>query len=189
MRKLVDVIVLALALGWVVCASAADMEKPRPSIPDEVGDAWDRVQQVLHDWNDRFRERFGGRESLENRPVISQLLSRKDALGLSADQVKKLEQLRDNFDRLNIRNNAEVRIVELDIDSLLDTPTVDLAKVEAKVREAEKLRADLRIARIKVIEQAKGVLTPEQRKKFYEAVESRAPRAARGQNPSAKERE
>jgi Spy/CpxP family protein refolding chaperone len=187
MRKLIKAMVLAFALGWVVCASAADGEESRPSIPDEVGDAWDRLQQVLQDWSDRFRERFGGRENVENRPAISEMLGRREALGLSADQVKKIEQLRDNFERLSIRYNAELRIIELDIAGLLDTPTVDLAKVEAKVREAEKLRADLRIARIKVIEQAKAVLTPEQRKKFYDTVESRSPRAARGQNPSAKE--
>lgn len=189
MPKIIGALALALALGRIVSASAAEAQKSPPSIPDEVGEAWDRVQQVLQDLSDRFRERFGGRENVETRPTISQMLSRSEALGLSADQVKRLEQLRDNFERLSIRNNAEVRIVELDIDSLLDTPNVDLAKVEAKVREAEKLRADLRIARIKVIEQAKSVLTAEQRKKFYEAVESRAPRAARGQNPSAKERE
>ena len=187
MRKTIDAVVLALALGSVVCASAADGEKSRPSIPDEVGEAWDRFQQLLQDWSDRFRERLGGRETVENRPAISQILSRREALALSAEQVKKLEQLRDNFERLSIRNNAETRIVELDIASLLETPNPDLAKVEAKVREAEKLRADLRIARIKVIEQAKAVLTPEQRKKFYESIEARAPRAPRGQNPSAKE--
>ena len=188
MRKLINAIVLAVALGSGVCASAVEGEKSRPSIPDEVGDAWDRLQQVLQEWSDRFRERFGvGRENVENRPVISEMLNRREALGLSVDQVKKIEQLRDNFERLSIRNNAELRIVELDIAGLLDTPTIDLAKVEAKVREAEKLRADLRIARIKVIEQAKATLTPEQRKKFYDTVESRPPRAARGQNPSAKE--
>jgi Spy/CpxP family protein refolding chaperone len=187
MRKLVNALVLALVLGWAVCASAADTEKPRPSIPDEVGDAWERLQQVLQDWNDRFRERFGGPESPENRPVISQLLSRRDALGLSADQVKKLEQVRDNFERLKIRNNAEVRIVELDIAGLLDKPTVDVAKVETKVREAERLRGDLRIARIKAIEQAKALLTPEQRKKFYDTVEAHASRPGRGQNPPARE--
>ena len=180
-------VVLTSALGWVVSANAAEGEKLRPSIPDEVGEAWERFQQVLQDWSDRFRERLGGRENVENRPAISQMLSRREALGLSPDQVKKLEQLRDNFDRLSIRNNAEGRIVELDIAGLLDTPTVDLAKVEAKVREAEKLRADLRIARIQVIEQSKAVLTAEQRKKFYDTVEARAPRAARGQNPSIKE--
>ena len=175
MQKLIRALVLASALGCTVCASAAEGEKSRPSIPDEVGEAWDRFQQVLQDWSDRFRERFGGRQNVENRPTISQMLSRREALGLSADQVKKLEQLRDNFERLSIRNNAEVRIVELDIAGLLENPSVDLAKVEAKVREAEKLRADLRIARIKVTEQAKAVLTSEQRKRFYETVESRNP--------------
>lgn len=187
MRKLVNIMVLACALGWVACASAADGEKARPSIPDEVADAWERLQQGVQDWSDRFRERFGGRESLENRPVISQILSRREALGLSADQVKKLEQLRDNFERQNIRNHAEVRIVELDIAGLLDNPTVDLAKVEAKMREAEKLRGDLRIARIKALEQAKALLTPEQRKKFYDTVEAHASRAGREQNPPARE--
>jgi len=64
------------------------------------------------------RERFGvGRENVENRPVISEMLNRREALGLSADQVKKIEQLRDNFEHLSIRNNAELRIVELDIDA------------------------------------------------------------------------
>ena len=64
MRKIIDAMVLALALGWVVSANAAEGEKSPPSIPDEVGEAWDRVQQVLQDLSDRFRERFGGRENM-----------------------------------------------------------------------------------------------------------------------------
>lgn len=188
MSRLLLVMTLACALGIAIPAIGADAEKFKPSIPDELGDAWDRFQQVLQDWSGRVRERLGGRESAENRPAISQMLSSKDLLGLSPDQVKKLEQLRDSFQRQSIRNDADLRIVELDIASLLDNPTVDMAKVEAKIREAEKLRADLRIARIKVIEQAKAVLTAEQRKKFYDSVEARGPRPPRaGQNPSAKE--
>ena len=64
-----------------------------------------------------------------------------------------------------------------------------MSKVEGKVREAEKLRADLRIARIRAIEQAKAVLNAEQKKKLQEiASESRPPRPAReGLNPPAKE--
>jgi Spy/CpxP family protein refolding chaperone len=66
---------------------------------------------------------------------------------------------------------------------------VELSKVEGKVREAEKLRADLRIARIRAIEQAKTVLNAEQKKKLQEiTVESRPPRPAReGLNPPTKE--
>jgi Spy/CpxP family protein refolding chaperone len=138
---------------------------------------------MLQNWGDRFRDRLSGREAAESRPVISEMLSRRDELGLSQDQVKRLEQLRDNFQRQTIRNNADARIVELDIAALLTSPSVDLTKVEAKVREAEKLRADLRIARIKTLEQAKGVLTAEQRKKFYETAESRAPQAPTAPNP------
>jgi uncharacterized membrane protein len=178
---------LTCCIGFAVPAVGAEGEKFKPSIPDELGDAWERLQQVLQDWTGRLRDRFGARES-ESRPAISQILGYKDYLGLSPDQVKKLEQLRDNFQRQSIRNDADLRIVELDIASALDSPTVDVAKVEAKVREAEKLRADLRIARIKVIEQAKAVLTAEQRKKYLDAIESRPARPPRaGQNPPAKE--
>ncbi len=40
---------------------------------------------------------------------------------------------------------------------------MDLAKAEAKIREVAQLRADLRIARLRAIEQGKAVLTAEQR--------------------------
>jgi Spy/CpxP family protein refolding chaperone len=186
--RLLAAAALACAIGFASSSFSAEGEKFKPSIPDELGEAWDRLQQILQDWSGRMRERFGGRESTENRPAISQMLSYKDYLGLTPEQVKKLEQLRDNFQRQSIRNDADQRLVELDIVNLLDNPTLDVAKVEGKIREAEKLRADLRIARVKVIEQAKAVLTAEQRKKYLETVDSRAPRPPRAsQNPPAKE--
>ena len=188
MRRMIGGGFLACCLSFVTPASGAEAEKFRQSVPEELSEAWERLQQALQDWGGRLKERFGSRESSEDRPVISQLLRYKDYLGLSPDQVKKLEQLRDSFQRQSIRNEADSRIVELDIETLLDSPTVDVGKVETKIREAEKLRADLRVARIKAIEQAKAVLTAEQRKKFSDSLESRGARAPRaGQNPSAKE--
>jgi Spy/CpxP family protein refolding chaperone len=110
---------------------------------------------------------------------------------LSADQVRRLEQLRDGFQRQSIRNDADLRIVELDIAALLENDPVDLVKLEAKMREGEKLRTDLRLARIRAIEQARGLLNAEQKKKLQELnPQALAPRAPRlGQNPSATERE
>jgi Spy/CpxP family protein refolding chaperone len=189
MGRLIVVSFLACCVGFAAPALGAEAEKFKQSMPEDLSDAWERLQQVLQEWGGRLKERFGARESAENRPAISQMLSYKEQLGLSPEQVKKLEQLRDNFQRQSIRNEADTRIVELDIAALLDSPTVDVAKVEAKIREAEKLRADLRIARIRAMEQAKAVLTAEQRKKFSESVESRPPRPPRSQNPPAKERE
>jgi uncharacterized membrane protein len=182
--------ILACYLGLTGPASAAEQQKSKSAVPDEFTDAWEQFQRTLQDWGGRIRERFGARSAREERPTISQILTYKEFLGLSADQVKKLEQLRDNFQRQSIRNEADVKIVELDIATLLDNPTVEVAKVEAKIREVEKLRVDLRIARVRVIEQAKNVLTPEQRKKFYEHVETRSARPPRsGQNPPATEKE
>ena len=99
-------------------------------------------------------------------------------LGLSADQVRRLEQLRDNFQRQSIRTDADSRIIELDIAASLDNDPMDLSKVEQKIREVEKLRADLRIARIRIVEQAKALLNAEQKKKLEE-LERRARRAFR----------
>ena len=123
--------------------------------------------------------------------MISLLLNNKDLLGLSTDQVRKLEQLRDNFQRLTIRNDADLRIIELDIAALFENDSVDMAKLEQKVREGEKLRADLRIARARAIEQAKALLTAEQKRKLQELNrQPLAPRSPRtGQNPSATEKE
>jgi Spy/CpxP family protein refolding chaperone len=97
------------------------------------------------------------------RPLITIMLHHRAELGLSADQVGRLETLRGDFTREAIRRGADIRIAELDLAALLEQDPVDLSKVEVKVREVAQLRADLRIARLRAIEQGKAVLTPEQR--------------------------
>jgi Spy/CpxP family protein refolding chaperone len=190
MRRLLCSILLTGCLLVVVPVMSAEPERPRPTVPDELTDAWERFQRALQDWGGRWAERFGRAGSREDRPVISQLLNNREALALSADQVRKLEQLRDGFQRQSIRNDADLRIVELDIAALLENEPVDLAKVEAKMREGEKLRTDLRIARVRAIEQARGLLNMEQKKKIQElTAQPFQPRTPRfGQNPSATER-
>ena len=182
---------LLFYLGASGVAISAEPERFRTAVPDELSDAWDRFQGALQEWGGRIWDRFGGRESRESRPEISQILSSKEALGLSADQTRKLEQLRDDFQRLSIRSDADLKIVEIDIAAALENDPVEMAKLEAKMREAEKLRADLRIGRMRAIEHAKALLTAEQKKKLQEmSRQTLAPRPPRmGQNPPATERE
>jgi Spy/CpxP family protein refolding chaperone len=181
---------LALLLIVAIPALSAEPERSKPPVPEELSDAWERFQRALHDWGGRLWERVGPRGAREDRPVISQMLNNKEALGLSADQVRRLEQQRDNFQRLTIRNEADLRILELDIATLLDSEPVEMAKLEAKVREEEKLRTDLRIARIRAVEQGKALLNAEQKKKLTELLRQsltlRWPPTS--QNPSATER-
>jgi Spy/CpxP family protein refolding chaperone len=181
---------LAMLLFVAVPVMSAEPERSRPPLPEELSDAWERFQRALHEWGGRLWEHMGPRGAREDRPVISQMLNNKETLGLAPDQVRRLEQLRDNFQRLTIRNEADLRIMELDIAALLDSEPVDMAKLETKMREEEKLRTDLRIARIRAIEQGKALLNADQKKKLTELMgQSLTPRApAAGQNLSATER-
>jgi Spy/CpxP family protein refolding chaperone len=45
-----------------------------------------------------------------------------------------------------------------------------MGKIEAKIREVERLRADLRIARIRAIDKGKALLSADQRKKLQDLV-------------------
>ncbi|MSP40280.1 MAG: hypothetical protein EXR70_17465 [Deltaproteobacteria bacterium] len=191
MRKCFLVVPILLSLSVNGVALSAEAERGRAAVPEELSDAWARLQRALQEWGGRVWERFDGRDARENRPVISQLLTNKEMLGLSAEQVRKLEQLRDDFQRLSIRNDADLKIVELDIAAALENEPVEMAKLEAKMREAEKLRADIRIARTRAIENANLLLTAEQKKKLQElSRQPPAPRPPRfGQNPPATERE
>jgi len=185
-------IVLGSLVGFLTLAApvySAEPSPSRPPIPEELVDAWERFQRALQDWGGRVWESIGMRGAREQRPVISELLSNKEYLQLTAEQVRKLEQLRDNFQRQSIRVDADLKIIEMDIAALLENEPVEVAKVEQKIREGEKLRADIRIGRIRVIEQAKALLNAEQKKKAQElSTQARTPRPSRsGQNPSAKE--
>ena len=181
-RSMILLVVLTSAFFPSSPAESAEADKPGFSVPEDLVDAWERLQRALQDWGGQLRERFGSREARDERPMISLMLKHREQLRLSPEQVKKLEQLRDQYQRQSIRADADMRILELDIASLLDQTNIDLAKVEQKIRESEKLRADLRIARVRSVEQAKAALSAEQRKRLYEFVD---PRSRSTQNPSA----
>ena len=97
------------------------------------------------------------------RPLITIMLHHRTELGLTPEQVTRLEAIRGEFAREAIRRDADIRIAELDLGTLLEQDPVDLAKAEAKTREVAQLRVDLRIARLRAVEQGKAVLTADQR--------------------------
>ncbi len=98
------------------------------------------------------------------RPLITIMLHHRTELGLTPEQVTRLEAIRGEFAREAIRRDADIRVAELDLGTLLEQDPVDLAKAEAKTREVAQLRVDLRIARLRAVEQGKAVLTAEQRR-------------------------
>jgi Spy/CpxP family protein refolding chaperone len=178
MRSIVLAFLVTVAPAAVVTPAGADT----PTGPfEEAGRFVDQLAGRLGsfgaDLAQQMRQGRGGMGSMggqggmmermmgapAERPLITIMLHHRTELGLSADQVSRLETLRGDFTREAIRRDADIRIAELDLASLLEQDSPDLSKVEAKVREVAQLRADLRIARLRAIEQGKAVLTPEQR--------------------------
>jgi hypothetical protein len=133
----------------------------RSLTPESIG-------RKLRELLDRLKENLAFEISAEDRAPISLMLRNRERLGLTADQVKHLEQLRNDFAKESIRSEANLRIAELDLTSLLEAQAVDMARVEAKIRDIERIRADLRIARVRSIEKGKAQLSAEQRRKLRE---------------------
>jgi Spy/CpxP family protein refolding chaperone len=90
----------------------------------------------------------------------------KAELGLSDEQTKQLTQILFQATKTSIKQRADIRVAELELRELLEADPVDMAQVEAKLKAIEGLRTALRLALIKTHEQAKGLLTPEQRQKL-----------------------
>jgi Spy/CpxP family protein refolding chaperone len=107
-----------------------------------------------------------------DRPLITIMLHHRAELGLNPEQVGRLETLRADFAREAIRRDADIRIAELDLTGLLEREPLEFSKVEAKVREVSQLRGELRIARLRAIEQGKAVLTAEQRTRLQTVLSS-----------------
>jgi Spy/CpxP family protein refolding chaperone len=90
----------------------------------------------------------------------------KPELGLSDEQVKQLTQIFSQATKLRIKQRADLRIAEFELGELLEAEPVDMGQVESKLKAIEGLRTTLRFTLIKAHEQAKGILTPDQRQKL-----------------------
>jgi Spy/CpxP family protein refolding chaperone len=98
----------------------------------------------------------------------------KAELGLSDEQVKQLTQIFSQTMKARIKQGSDLHIAELELGELLEADPVDMGQVEGKLKAIEGLRTTLRLSLIKAHEQAKGVLTPEQRQKL-EGLHDRLP--------------
>lgn len=137
--------------GAVVSASGQE----GPSRPDHSGGMSGGMGGMM----------MGGGPTAE-RPLISLALQNKDQLGLTADQVTQLESLRAEFQKEAIRRSADIQVADTELAELLGAEPVDLAKIEAKLRQLGGLQADFRLSRIRTLEKGKALLTPDQRKKL-----------------------
>jgi Heavy-metal resistance len=175
----------ALAIASLVAGAAAPALAFHEEAGKTVGDVVDQFRGLATQLGQHLRVPGLGTPgwppaptAAVERPLISLMLDHKDELALTPDQTTRLETLRQDFTRESIRRDADIRIAEMDLAALLEQPSLDMAKVEGKVRELAKLRADLRIERIRTVEQGRALLTPEQRTKLQALLGAGTPARA-----------
>ena len=183
---------LALALGIALPAAAeppADTQlaqatpAPTPGARPQWGQHPDGGKSVHghHGWHRRAKAH---RFSLARVALRYQ----KD-LGLSATQVQSLQKMSADARRDAIKRQADLKLARVDLGTLMQPDPADpnrardMAKIEAKVRDIEKLRADGKIAQLRTMEQSRQVLTPEQREKLRSLLAER--RHHHGPQPGA----
>jgi len=89
-------------------------------------------------------------------------------LGLNNEQVKKLKDHQSAFLKETIDLRAKIQVAGIELSELLDQDPVNMAEVEKKVRGNQDITANLIFAAIKANQDAKNILTPNQRKKADE---------------------
>jgi Spy/CpxP family protein refolding chaperone len=156
---------LLLVLGLTVPATA-QISDVALATPEEAGRAMDGPSMQRQRSFGGWQQRAGGRHGRSRRSFIGMVLRNRQELGLAPQQVESLRKLGMDARRAAIRRTADRQLAQLDLMELRRSDPVDMGKVEAKVREIERMRADGRIAAIRTSEQAKAQLTAEQKEKL-----------------------
>ena len=175
---------LALALGMTLPVGAAeppaDMTLAQaPS--DAPGPDPGAHPRWGHHGENRGGHRGWHRDKAHRFSLSGLALRHQRELALTPAQVQGLRQLGTDAQRDGIKRQADLRLAEVDLRGLMALDPADpnkprdMARIEAKVREIEKLRADGRLARIQNLEQSRQVLTPEQREKLRGLLDQRGP--------------
>lgn len=108
----------------------------------------------------------GGDAAGRARPQLTLALQNRAELGLTDAQGKTLESLTERFRGSAEQRMRELEAAEAELAALLKQDAAAGPQVEAKVRAIEKLRADLRLERIRTIAEGRAALNPEQRAKL-----------------------
>ncbi|RPI34173.1 MAG: periplasmic heavy metal sensor, partial [Nitrospiraceae bacterium] len=87
-------------------------------------------------------------------------------LGLDEKQTSEFRTLHIEMKKEHIKKKAEISIAELELGEMLAKDPVDMKTAEAKIKQIESFRSDLKMLHIRTHEKVKAMLTPEQRKKL-----------------------
>ncbi len=89
-----------------------------------------------------------------------------DELELSEEQVKKLQNIKFECEKKNVMIRARIKVAEMELQDLLNQAEVNIADVDAKIREIGEIKIEDSINDIHSLIDAKNVLTKDQKEKL-----------------------
>lgn len=95
------------------------------------------------------------------------------SLDLADTQKADISAIHDRAAKDLIRKRADIQIAKLELRELLEREPLDLAAVDAKLRQLANMKTDMVVSVLKTKEQIKTILTPEQRKRLKDMMEGR----------------
>jgi len=116
-------------------------------------------------------EMMGTRYNPWYRYGVTLMLQNAEKLRLSKEQTRRLEDIRANYSKDIIRQEAELKIAEVDLDSLLTADDIDLPKTRDALKKAEGIETQIRYLRIAAFSEARKVLKDEQRQELKKLME------------------
>lgn len=87
-------------------------------------------------------------------------------LDLTDEQIKKLRDMKFAFEKDNIQRKSALETAQLELQQLKAAENIDAGKVAAKIREVQNRKADLEVALFQAEQNAKSILTDEQKAKI-----------------------
>lgn len=95
---------------------------------------------------------------------VTLMLKNADKLKLSDEQIKKLFDIKRKYSKDIIKQNAEMKIAEIDLEALLKELDINLSEVKEALKKVEDIKTQVRYLRIMAFDEARKVLTDEQKR-------------------------
>lgn len=92
------------------------------------------------------------------------LVTQKDQLGSTDSQLEQIQSVLNSHMKYVIKKNADRKVLLIEIQEILVKDKVNLGEVEGKIKALEGLNTEMSMEGVRTLEEALGVLTPEQQK-------------------------
>jgi len=120
---------------------------------------------------------------------VTLMLQNADKLGLSDEQIKKLYEIKRKYSKDIIKQDAEMKMDEIDLGALLRESKINLSEVKEALKKVENTKTQIRYLRITAFVEARKILTDEQKKSLKKLMEMRPGPRMRGMMSSSEPEE